>query len=289
MTGVSQPMIRTGAGRPIWSYLNPLAMVRNLWAHRELAWQFAKRDVLSRYREARLGLLWSILSPLILLAIYTFVFAIVFRARWGDDPNESRGRFALTMFSGMLLFGLFAEVVTRAPFMVVSNPNYVKKVVFPLEVFIVSGLLSALINMLIGYGVWLAGWGLIERATPHATLLWLPVVVLPVALVTAGMAWIIAALGVFLRDVGHAVTLGVQVLFFATPIFYSIERVPYPFRRALEINPLTHAVEDVRRVMIGGEAPAWGWWAASSAGAAVVAVIGYAFFMKSKRAFADVL
>jgi lipopolysaccharide transport system permease protein len=288
--------VRTSTGRPLRAFLNPVAMVRELWGQRELIWQLAKRDIEGRYRAARLGLLWAILTPLCLLGIYTFVFAVVFQMRWSDDPTayESRGQFALMMFCGMLLYGLFSEVVTRAPQMIVANPNYVKKVVFPLEVFVVSGLMSALINMLIGYGVWLAGWLLIERCPPPWTIAWMPVVLLPVCLTTAGVSWVLASIGVFVRDVGHAVILATQVLFFATPIFYSLQRVPQPWRRVLEINPLTHAIEDMRGIMMwkgvgAAPQPEWAWWLGMTAASAIIAVLGYAFFMKSKRAFADVI
>jgi len=192
------------------------------------------------------------------------------------------------MFCGMLVFGLFSEVVNRAPLMIVSNPNYVKRVIFPLEVFVVSGLLSALFNLLIGLGAWLVGM-LAVVGMPPRTIAWLPLVLLPVCLTTVGVSWVLASVGVFVRDVNQIVFLATQALFFMTPIFYSAERVPYPYRRILEINPLSHCVEDARRVMMYGLGPQWGWWAAALIGSAVLAVLGYAFFMKSKRAFADVI
>jgi len=289
-----EQVVRTSKVQPLRAFLNPIAMLRGLWGQRELIWQLARRDIEGRYRTARLGLLWAILTPLCLLAIYTFVFAVVFKFRWSDDPGETRGQFALTMFCGMLLYGLFSEVVNRAPYMIAGNPNYVKKVVFPLEVFVVSGLASALINMLIGYEVWLIGWLLIEQRVPPWTVVWMPVVLLPVCLTTAGVSWVLASIGVFLRDVGHAVGLATQVLFFATPIFYSLQRVPQPWRRALEINPLTHAIEDMRRIMMwkgmgAAPQPEWAWLVGMTAVSAIFALVGYAFFMKSKRAFADVL
>lgn len=286
--------VRSSTAKSLRVFLNPLVMARALWGQRELIWQLARRDIEGRYRAAKLGLLWAILTPLCLLGIYTFVFAVVFKFRWTDNPNETRGEFALTMFCGMLLYGLFSEVVNRAPHMIVSNPNYVKKVVFPLEVFIISGLVSALINMLIGYGVWLGGWLMLERCLPPWTIVWMPVLLLPVCLVTAGISWVLASIGVFLRDIGHAVGLATQVLFFATPIFYSLDRVPKKWQGVLAINPLTHSIEDLRAVMMWsgtGPAPqpAWGWWIAMTAVSAIVALLGYAFFMKSKRAFADVI
>lgn len=282
-------IVRTSQGPSLVAFLNPFAAVANLWRHRDLIWQLAKLDIVGRYKAARLGLLWSILTPLFLLAVYTFAFAVVFKARWGDNPNESRAEFALTMFCGLLLYNLFAEVVLRAPGMVVGYPNYVKKVVFPLEVFIVSGLLSALVNMLIGYGVWFTGWTLLNRALPHATIALFPLILLPVCLASAGVAWFLASVGVFVRDVGHAVGIAIQVLFFATPIFYSIDRVPEPYRAILQLNPLAHALEDARRILMWGETPNWMWWGVTVAASGALALFGYAFFMKSKRAFADVI
>ncbi len=264
-------------------------MFRNLWGHRYLALQLARRDVAGRYRATQLGLLWSILTPLILLGIYTFVFAVVFKARWDvRNQNESRGEFALTMFCGMLLFNLFAEVVNRSPGMIVGVPNYVKKVVFPLEVFVVSGLLSSLFNLLVGLVVWGVGMALILGLPPW-TVLWLPVVLVPVCLMTAGLSWVLASLGVFVRDVGHAVVLATQVLFFTTPVFYRLEAVPPAYQRLLMLNPLTHAVEDARRVLMWSMPPDWKWWFPSLGVSALLAVLGYALFMKSKRAFADVI
>ena len=275
--------------RPLRSFLNPLKMVRGLWSHRGLILQLTHRDIVGRYRAAKLGLLWSVLTPLALLAIYTFVFSVVFKARWGEDPAEGHGEFALYLFCGMLVFMLFSEVVSRAPTMVVANASYVKKIVFPLETLIVSGLLTALFNMLIGYGVWLAFWLLVKRTLPPPTAFFLPVVIFPVCLAAVGVSWLVASLGVFVRDVGHAVTLIVQALFFATPVFYKIERVPEAFQLVMRLNPLSHALEDARRVMIDGVPPAWSGWCTALGASACVAILGYAFFMKSKRAFADVL
>jgi len=285
----TQAVVRSPEARPVREYLNPLRMAVNLWRQRELTWQLARRELATRYRASRLGLLWSVITPLIMLAVYTFAFAIVFRARWGDDPNESRARFALTMFCGMLLFTMFAEVATRAPGVVVNNTNYVKKVIFPLEVLVPASMASALVNMLVGYGVWLVGWVLLEGTWPHVTAAWFPLLLLPVCLTTVGIAWVLASLGVFLRDVEHAVQVMVSMLFFATPIFYSLDRVPPPYRRLLEFNPLTHAVEGMRRALMWGQSPDAGWYAFSLVASALLALLGYAFFMKSKRAFADVL
>lgn len=282
-------MIHTANPGPLWTLLNPVAMIRNLWRRRDLIAQMARRDIEGRYKATRLGLLWSILTPLCMLAIYTFVFTTVLKVRWRNDPAEARGLFALTMFSGMLLYNLFSEVVNRAPTMIAGSPNYVKKVVFPLEIFIPSAVISALVNMLIGYGVWLAGWFAVRQEWLPWTVVFFPAAVVPVCILAAGLGWFLASLGVFVRDLSHIVLLATQILFFITPIFYGIEQVPYPYRRALELNPLAHSVEDVRRVLMWGEVPHWGWWSAAVAASSVLAVLGYGFFMKSRRAFADVL
>lgn len=281
--------IRTPAAPSFWGFLNPIVTARNLWSHRDLVWQLARRDVAMRYRATHLGLLWSVLTPLIQLAVYTFLFAIVFKIRWGSDTGESRGIYALAMFSGMLVYNVFSEVMTRAPGLVVGNPNYVKKLVFPLEVFVPSALIGALINMVISLAVWLAGWVLITRTWPHLTMVWLPIAVIPVLFTTVGLSWGIASLGVFVRDLSHAVQLFVWILFFMTPIFYRVDSVPYPYRAILEVNPLSHAIEDVRNALMHGMHPDWPWLGAATLGSLLLAQLGYAFFMKSKRAFADVL
>ncbi len=316
-----EQVIRTSGGLRIGALLNPPAMLANLWRQRELAWQLARRDILGRYRSSWLGLLWSVLTPLVQLAIYTFVFAIVFKSRWGADEHqpESRAFFALTMFCGMLAFNLFAEVVNRAPGLMVDNANYVKRVVFPLETFIVSALITATFNLLVGLVVFFVFSVLALGAPPGLHVLWLPVVLVPLWLLAAGMAWFLASLGVFVRDIGHIVALAMQVLFFVTPIFYSVQRVPKSFRPLLELNPLSAIVENARRVMLGqayivtqtpavasapvesasaASAPAmhllavqpeWFSLGLTTAFAAVAAMMGYAFFMKSKRAFSDVI
>lgn len=285
---MAEMVVRSARGARILPLLNPWSALRNLWRHRQLTLELAKRDIQGRYRAAHLGLIWSLVTPLVLLATYTFVFAVVFKARWGSDPHESRAMFALVAFCGVLVFTVFSEVVGKAPTLIVGNPNYVKKVVFPLEVFVPSAVLSALFNLLVGLFVWMAG-RLFLVGLPPWTIIWLPAVLLPVCLLAMGVSWFLASVGVFVRDVGHAVALILQVLFFGTPIFYRLDSVGQPFRRVLELNPLTHAVEDARGVLMYSRPPEWGAWLWSFVVTASLAVLGYAFFMKSKRAFADVL
>lgn len=282
-------VIRDVRGPRLLELLNPAAMIANLWRQRGLTWQMAQRDLAARYRSSWLGWLWTILQPLALLAIYTFVFAIVFRARWGTSPDESRGEFALALFSGMLAFGVFNEIVNRAPQLIIANVNYVKKVVFPLETLAVSTTLVALLNFAVGVGVWIVGWVILRQSLPPASLMWLPLIILPSALLSMALAWLLAALAVFVRDVGPAITLVTQVLFFATPVLYPLERVPAEFRWLVALNPLALVVEDARRAMMFSGQPNWLAWAVSTTLAALAAVFCYAFFMKSRRAFGDVI
>jgi len=281
--------VRSAAGRPLTAYLNPVHMVQNLWTHRHVTGQLAWREIMGRYRAARLGLLWSILTPLLMLVVYTFVFSVIFQSRWNPAADESKARFALTLFCGLLVWTVFAEVVARAPMLVVFNPNYVKKVIFPLEVLTVATLGGALFNLLVGLGVWAVGLAVFEWRLPPVTLLYFPAVLAPVCLLTLGVTWVLASLGVFIRDIGPAVQVALQLLFFGTPIFYRIEVVPEPYRSIMYLNPLTQAVEAARRVMMLGQPPEWAGWVLSLAASAAAALLGYAFFMKSKRAFADVL
>ncbi len=284
-------VIRSGAGQSVARLLNPVAMAANLWRHRHIARQLARRDIIGRYRSSSLGLLWSVITPLVQLCVYTFLFGVILKAKW-TDANEPMTVFALTMFSGMIVFLLFAEVVNRAASMVAENPNYVKKVVFPLEALAISGLLTALFNFLVSFIVWLVFWFIVNLAPPPWTIVLLPIVLLPLCLFTLGLAWFLSSLGVFVRDVGHAVLLVTQVLIYVTPVFFPMNLPALQgkwFVSLMRLNPLTHVVEGSRRVMMYGQAPDWPWWCFSLVVACLAALLGYAFFMKSKRAFGDVL
>jgi len=196
----------------------PVEMFTSLWRNRELILASAKREILGRYRGSVLGLLWSFFNPIFMLAVYTFVFSVVFKARWSVG-SESKTEFALVLFAGLIVFNLFAECINRAPALILANPNYVKKVVFPLETLTFVSLLSALYHALISLGVWLAAY-VILFGVPHASALYLPFVVMPFALFILGLSWILASLGVYLRDVSQFIGVITSVLMFLSPIFY---------------------------------------------------------------------
>ncbi len=275
-------------GQSLAALLNPLGAWINLWVHRYLIWQFAKREILGRYKGSKLGLFWSAINPLLMLTVYTFVFSVVFKARWNVNTTESKSEFALTMFCGLIVFNLFAECVSRAPLLIVGNPNFVKKVVFPLEILPVSVLLSSLLLSCVSLFILVAGIGILLHSV-SPTMYCLPIVLIPIGLFTLGFGWLFASLGVYLRAVGHAITIALQGLLFMPPIFYPMSAVPQPFRSVMEFNPLGQAVEWGRMVLIWGMYPNWIQWGCITLLSVVVAQLGYAWFMKTKRGFADVL
>jgi lipopolysaccharide transport system permease protein len=278
----------TPRSEPLVRHLQPFALAGHLWRHRSLIWQFARREVEGRYRASFLGLLWSFVHPLALLLAYTWVFGVVFRARWPSSRTDGLGEFALVLFSGLVVFNVFAECLSRAATLVVGVPSYVKKVVFPLEILPVSLLASAVFHGLVSLAVLLVCCRLLLGELP-ATVLLIPLVVLPAAFLCLGLTWLTASLGVFLRDLSHLMPLLLQVLFFATPVIYPADAVPERFRAAVLFNPLAWVVESVRRLLFSGRLPDWGALAAWAAVTAAVMVLGYAWFMKTKRGFADVL
>ncbi|MFN8505818.1 ABC transporter permease [Kouleothrix sp.] len=284
---ISQTTI-TAQSPGVRQYLNPLHMVRALWRHRDLIRQFTRREIEGRYKGSFLGILWSFVNPLVLLLIYTFVFGIVFKSRWPNAKTDNLGEFAITLFCGLITFNVFSECVTRSPTMIVGVPNYVKKVVFPLEILAVSSLGAALFHGLISLLILLVA-SVIINGIPPWTLLLIPVVVLPLLFLCLGLSWFLSSLGLFVRDISYVVALVVQVLFFVTPIFYPLEAIPAPFQTVIRLNPLTSVVENMRRVVLWGWVPSWaglGLWLVATGS---VMLLGYTWFMKTKKAFADVI
>lgn len=266
---------------------SPLEAVRSVWRNRELVRAMTWREIAGRYRGSALGMLWSFISPLLMLGIYTFVFSVVFKARW-SDASSSRSDFALGLFAGMLVFSVFSECVTRAPGLVLANPNYVKKVVFPLEILPVVSLGSSLFHMAIGLVVWLL-FHLVAAGPPPVTALLVPVVVLPLAMLALGLSWLLAALGVYLRDISQGMGIAVTGLMFLSPLFYPVSALPPAYQSALRLNPLTPSIEMMRGVLWLGEWPAWQSLAVSYAFGIAACVGGFAAFQKLRRGFADVI
>ncbi|KAB8143365.1 ABC transporter permease [Chloroflexia bacterium SDU3-3] len=278
----------TSRSESVFHYLNPIAMVRHLWQHRDLIQQFTKREIEGRYKGSFLGLFWSFINPLILLLIYTFVFGVVMKSRWSISQESSLSEFALILFCGLIAFNIFSECAGKASNIITSVPNYVKKVVFPLEILPVSTLGSALFHGAISLGILLVA-KLIITGTLQLTLLLLPIIMLPLLFLCLGLMWFLASMGVFIRDIGYTVALVLQVLFFLTPIFYPIESIPQPFNAIIRLNPMASIADNFRRSIIWGTSPSWYGWLAWTALTGSIMILGYAWFMKTKKAFADVI
>lgn len=267
---------------------SPGALVRSGWRHRHLIGTLIRRDIASRYRGSLFGMLWSVLNPILLLAIYTFVFSEIFRMRWGtasDNPLD----FALMLFAGMLVFAFFSEAVNRSPSLIVSNPNLVKRIVFPLETqaWVVVG--AGLFQILISLAVLLVAFVFIRHSPPHWTVLLFPIVTVPLCFLALGFVWFLSSLGVYLRDVGQVVGHLVTMMMFLSPLFYPVTAVPESFRNLFYLNPLTLLMGETRKVLILGQTPDWVALAAFTIATFLFACFGYWWFQRTRRGFADVL
>ena len=263
----------------------------SLWRHRSLILQMAQREVMGRYRGSVLGLAWSFFNPILMLAVYTFVFSVVFNARWGGGASamkESRTDFAIVLFVGMIVHTLFSEVLNRAPSLILNSQNLVKRVVFPLEILPVVALGAALFHGLISLVVLLFAFLLINGYLQW-TAIFEPLVLMPLIVLSLGLAWMLASLGVFLRDVGQTVGIITTVLMFLAPVFYPISALPVGLRPWLMANPLTFIIEQSREVLVWGHLPDWIGLLQYTTVALIVAWAGYAWFQKTRKGFADVI
>lgn len=259
----------------------------SFWTHRQMIIQMTKRDVIGRYRGSMMGLLWSLITPLIMLTVYTFVFGFVFKARW-DTGSGDRLQYAMALFAGLIVFGIFAECLNKAPTLIVSNVNFVKKVVFPVEVLPWITLLSSLFHATVSFAILIVLNGFFSSSV-HWTTLAIPIVLVPFLLMTLGLTWFLAALGVYLRDVSQTVGILTSALMFASPIFFPITALPEEYRGIFALNPITIGVEQVRAVLLWGRWPDWREWSGFLGFAIFVAWLGLAWFQKARRGFADVI
>ena len=255
---------------------------------RGLIYHMVRREILSRYRASMLGLLWSVIQPLLMLAIYSFVFGHVMKARWPQPGGEVPGMFSLLLFCGLLFHTLLSECLMRAPQLIVSQVNFVKKVVFPLEVLPVVMLSSALFHFLIGFAVLLIAQILLLGTVMWSVVL-LPIVLIPFALICLGSGWLLASLGVYVRDISHVIGLFTTVLLFFSPILYPSQMLPEWIRPWVFLNPLAWPVETARDLLLTGILPSPQgiifYWTA----AILAAAFGLWFFQKTRKGFADVL
>ena len=270
---------------------SPSALAAALWRNRDLLLQMVRREVMGRYRGSLMGIGWSLFHPILMLTVYTFVFSTVLHTRWtapaaGEEPGHAQ--FAIILFAGLIIHGLFAEVLSRAPGLVPGNANYVKKVVFPLEILPMVTTGAAVFHAAISLGVLLVAFFL-SHGYVNWTAALIPLILLPLVVLTLGLAWLLASLGTFLRDVGQAVGVLMTVLLFLSPVFYPTSSLPEPFRALVMINPLTFVIEQARDVLIWGHAPHWAELGVYAAVSVLVAWGGFAWFQKTRKGFADVL
>ncbi len=265
-----------------------VALVKSLWRNRQLIVQMTKREVVGRYKGSVMGLAWSFFNPVFMLTVYTFVFSVIFKSRWGPVGEESKTQFAVVLFVGMIVHGLFADVLNRAPSLILSNVNYVKKVVFPLEILPVIAIGAALFHTTISLCVLLTAFA-IFNGYMNWTVVFTPLILLPLVILTTGLAWMLASLGVFLRDVGQTIGIVTTVLMFLAPVFYPVTALPEEFRPWLMANPLTFIIEQAREALIWGRMPDYSGLGAYTVVAIATNWLGYVWFQKTRKGFADVL
>jgi lipopolysaccharide transport system permease protein len=253
-----------------------------------LIWQLTKREVLGRYRGSFIGLAWSFINPLIMLAVYTFVFSVVFNARWNISTSESRFDFAIILFAGMIVYNLFAEVINRAPVLIISNPNYVKKVVFPLEILTWVLIGSSLFQVFISINVLLIVQLILNQKIVWTILLF-PIVIFPLILICIGLSWFLASIGVYIRDTGQITIVITTVLLFISAVFYPLSTLPENYQVILRFNPLVFIITESRNVLLFGILPNWSTLIVYTLVGLVIAFLGLLWFEKTRKGFADVI
>ncbi|MEK8131085.1 ABC transporter permease [Paenibacillus filicis] len=263
-------------------------IIKDLIKYKTIIKQFTLRELSIKYKGSVLGFSWTFITPILMLVVYTFVFSEIFNSRWSQTDNGGHVEFALLVFCGLIVFNIFSEVILRAPTLIPSNVNLVKKVVFPLQLLIINILFATLVQAAISFtilvtGVWIFMGGV------HWTIVLLPVVILPLVLITAGVGWIVSSLGVYFKDIGQFLGVFVQALMLLSPIFYPVSLIPKNLLFIYNLNPITFVVEDVRRIIVWGQLPQWEWTISGIVIGTILLIIGYKWFMKTKGGFSDVL
>ncbi|MFF2047324.1 ABC transporter permease [Stenotrophomonas sp. HMSC10F06] len=252
-----------------------------------LIFQLTRREVSGRYKGSVLGLFWSFVNPLLMLSVYTLFFSVILKVRWGDEPQR-QSDFAILLFVGLILHGFIAECINRAPGLITGNVNYVKKVVFPIGILPVVSCASALFHWFISLTVLALALLFVGTGIP-ATFPLILVVMVPLILYALGISWMLASVGVYLRDVSQVVGVLSQILLFMSPVFFPVTKIPEYIRPVFLANPLTTIIEQARAVAVFGQLPDWWQLAGQTAIATTVCVLGLIWFRRTKCGFADVL
>lgn len=265
----------------------PISPYLALVHHFALVVRMAQRDVAGRYRGSFAGLLWSFFNPLLMLVIYTFVFGVVFKSRWNTQTTNPF-QYAVVLFAGRNINMLFSECANRATTLIIENTNFVKRVVFPLETLTWSTLGSGLFHLCVSTIVLLAISPFVMGHIPW-TVVFFPIVIVSFVPFVAGTIWLLASLGVYLRDLKQAVGIATMAMMFLAPILYPATLIPGRWRFALYFNPLTIIAEASRNVLIWGRLPRWNRLAAYVVVASLFAWFAFAWFERTRKGFADVV
>lgn len=262
-------------------------LIRTFYRHRILIVEMIKREVFGRYREQFGGLAWSFLNPLIMLGVYAFFFSIVFKARWGGI-RETSTDFTLILFVGLIIYGFFSECISRASHLITTNVNFVKKIVFPLEVLPGIAIGTALFHACISFCMLILAQVVLTGYLPW-TLIFIPVILFPFLFMTLGFSWFLSAIGVYIRDINQITGFVLPILMFISPIFVPISAFPEHFQLLVYLNPITFVVEELRSIMIFGTLPNWFNLFIYSVISLNIFVLGLNWFQKTRGGFADVL
>lgn len=259
-----------------------------MWQHRDLIKQLAKREVMGRYRGSILGMFWSFLYPLLMLTVYFFVFGFVLKVKWGVEIETGEVQYGVVLFAGLILHMFFSECLVRSPHVINANTQFVKKVVFPVEILSVVVVCTSLFHFVIGFLILLV-FNIVVHNVFYWTVLYIPLILLPLIILSLGLSWLLSSIGVFVRDIAQVVGILSTVLLFLSGILFPIDLIPEPFRLLLYLNPLTLIVEELRAVVIYGQSPGWGALGIYYLISLIVVLVGYRWFQQIRPVFADVL
>lgn len=279
----------------VWiSPLRTLGAAGHLWAKSfnskfKLTAQLVEREVEAKYRGSLLGIFWAMITPLLLLAIYTLVFGTIFQSRWGvSEGSGSPSQFSVILFSGLIIHQIFSDVLTRSPSLMLDNANYVKKVVFPLEVLVPVSIGTALFHALISFLILIPFVLVVFGDIPISSLL-LPISIFPLLMMSAGIGWVVASIGTYIRDVAQFMGTVSTAILFLSPVFFPMDALPSWLRPFLLLNPITVPVEHARALFLFGSPPDWGAYAWYTLIAVIICASGFLWFQKTRKGFADVL
>ncbi len=263
-------------------------MLGSVYSNRQLIFNLAKREVLSRYSGSVVGLMWSFINPLLMLGVYTFFFSTIFKVRWGIEPDQNQTEFAVILFVGLIVYGIFAECINRAPSLITGNVTYVKKIIFPLEILPCIAMGSALFHAMVSLFMLLIIQFLLVGSLSW-TVVFFPLVLLPLILFTLGVSWILSAIGVYIRDSNQIISFFTTILMFTSPIFYPLSMVPLKLQTVILLNPLTLIIEQSRNVLLFGKILDWKSLMVYTIFSVFIAWMGFWGFQKTRKGFADVL